>query len=370
MPLNTTDLSGMLSLQEMEERARDSMSEMSDAYVASGAADEVTVRWNREAYDSISLRPRVLTEIESPDMRTKIFGMELPFPIFLAPTAYHKAIHPDGEIATAKGAGDAGAAWIVSAATNTCIEEIATVATAPLLFQLYVQSDRAFTKAVVQRAVAAGCRALCLTVDTPVLGARNRQTRSKFKLAPGVETPHLCDVGENARAILNPARVVLSWKDVEWIRSISSIPLVLKGILTGEDARLAVESGADGVIVSNHGGRNLDTAIATIDALPEVAESVDSRVPLLVDGGIRRGTDILKAIARGASAVLIGRPYLYGLSLGGAAGVTRVVEILRTELEMAMMLTGRNSITQIGLSMTVEVLPAPLSHVFRGTTDT
>jgi 4-hydroxymandelate oxidase len=280
-----------------------------------------------------------------------LFGRSLPFPILLAPTAYHKALHPEGEIATARGAGAANAAWIVSSASTTTLEDIAAAASAPLWFQLYFQPDREFTRDVVEKAVRAGCEALCLTIDTPVLGARDRQVRAKFSLPPGAETPYLPSIGDRGQKLLDPKRVVLSWRDVEWMRSVARVPLVLKGILSADDARLAVEAGADGLIVSNHGGRNLDTVPATIDVLSEIIEAVDSRVPVLIDGGIRRGTDIVKALARGAAAVLIGRPYCYGLAIAGAAGVQRTVEILRRELELAMILTGRATIADIDASV-------------------
>jgi 4-hydroxymandelate oxidase len=340
-----------LSLPELEELARECMPAMAYEYVASGAADEITIKWNREAYDRISLRQRVLTGIEQPSTAVTMFGTTLAFPILLAPTGYHKVLHPEGEIATARGAGAARAAWVVASTSNTSLEEIADVASAPLWFQLYLQTDREFTKDVVDRAAAAGYQALCLTVDTPVLGARNRQTRARFQLPPGVDTPHLSDVKKPGRSILDPTRVVPSWKDVEWLRSITKLPLVLKGILDGEDAQRAIASGADGVIVSNHGGRNLDTVRASFDVLPEIVAAVESRVPVLLDGGIRRGTDVLKALARGATAVLIGRPYCYALALGGAAGVERAVDILRTELEMAMILSGRESLAAIDGSL-------------------
>ncbi len=341
------DPSVVLSLSEFEVRARACMSQMAYEFVASGAADEITLGWNREAFDRIRLRPRVLEDVSRMDLRLSLFGIELPFPILLAPIAYNRVMHPDGELETARGAGAAGATWIVSSSSTTSIEEIAAVASAPLWFQLYVQSDREFTLEQVRRAEAAGCTALCLTVDTPVLGARNRQARANFRLPSGVTTPHLFDIGRGKQEIMSPKRVVVTWKDVEWLRSNAHVPLLLKGILTPDDAERALVAGADGVIVSNHGARNLDTVPATIDALYAVTQRVAGRSPVLVDGGIRRGTDVLKAIALGASAVLIGRAYCYGLAVAGAAGVTRTVEILRQELEMAMMLTGRPSIDSI-----------------------
>jgi 4-hydroxymandelate oxidase len=340
------DAADILSLPELEQRARECLSHMAYEFVASGAADEITLRWNREAYDRIRLRPRVLRDVSTVDTRVKLLGRELPFPILLAPTAYHRVLHAEGEVATARGAGAAGATWVVSSSTTTTIEEIAAAATAPLWFQLYLQPDRAVTRDLVQRVEQAGCQALCLTVDQPVLGARNRQTRARFRLPPGVTAPYRMDIGQG-KNIMDPRRVVVTWKDVEWLRTVTRVPLLLKGILDADDAEHAVQVGADGVIVSNHGARILDTAPATIDALPPVAERLHGRVPVLVDGGVRRGTDVLKAIARGASAVLIGRPYCYGLSVAGARGVQRTIEILRTELEMALQLTGRTSLAEL-----------------------
>ncbi|MBW3628687.1 MAG: alpha-hydroxy-acid oxidizing protein [Gemmatimonadetes bacterium] len=337
----------MLSLPDIEELARQTLSPMAYDYVASGAADELTIGWNRQAFDRIKLRPTVLQDASQVDMRVTLLGDELPHPILLAPTAYQSVVHPEGEVATARGAGAAGAPFVVSTATTAPLEEIARVATAPLWFQLYVQSDREFTTRLVRAAEEAGCRALCLTVDNPVLGARNRQARSGFRLPAGALTPYLDDLNNGRRDLFTAERVAVTWKDVEWLRSLSSMPVLLKGILTGSDARLAVESGAAGVIVSNHGGRNLDTLPATIEALPEVVAGVAGRLPVLVDGGIRRGTDVLKSIALGADAVLIGRPYLYGLGTGGAGGVQRVVDILRRELELAMTLCGRASLAAL-----------------------
>jgi 4-hydroxymandelate oxidase len=241
--------------------------------------------------------------------------------------------------------------------SNFTVEDIGRVATRPLWFQLYIQTDRGFTKEMVARAIAAGCEAICVTVDVPVNGPRDRELRAGFQLPPGVQRANLRGLGEaiSAAAHRPAGRNIYSathganatWKDVEWLRSIVPAKLLLKGVLHADDAALAAETGCDGVIVSNHGGRSLDTVPATIEALPAIAERLDGRVPLLVDGGVRRGIDIFKALAAGASAVLIGRPYLWGLAAGGAAGVSRVIEILRTELEMTMGLAGCTRLSEI-----------------------
>lgn len=345
------DCQDILSLPEFEECARRCMTPMAYEYVASGAADEHTVRWNREAFDRIRLRPRVLRDVASVDTRVTLFGREHAFPILLAPTAYHRVLHPEGEIATARGAAAAGITWIVSIGTTTAIQEIAAAVEAPRWFQMYFQSDRPFTRDLVQQAEASGCEALCLTVDSPIIGPRNRQTRAGFRLPTEMTTPHLYDIGHRKQAIMDPRRVAATWQDVEWLRGVTRLPLVLKGILDPGDADLAIGSGAAGIVVSNHGGRNLDTAVASVDALPDIVERARGRVPVLVDGGVRRGTDIVKAVALGATAVLIGRPYCYGLSVGGSEGVRRVVEILRAELEAAMMLTGVSRLSEIERSL-------------------
>jgi 4-hydroxymandelate oxidase len=324
---------------------------MAAEWLVSGAADEVTLRWNREAFDRIGLRPRVIDDEAAVDTRVSLFGETLPFPILLAPVAYQRVLHPDGELATARGAGDASATFVVSTGTTSAIEDIARVATSPLWFQLYVQSDRDVTRDLVRSAEDAGCRALVVTVDTPVIGARDRQLRAGFRLPDGVTTPHLPAVGDAIRDVNAPQRVTSTWRDIAWLCGISRVPVLLKGILSEEDADRAVGEGAAGLIVSNHGGRNLDTLPASVDALPHVASQVAGRVPVLMDGGIRRGTDVLKAMALGAAAVLVGRPYLYGLAAGGAAGVKTAVQILRRELEMALVLVGRSSLRDIDRSV-------------------
>ena len=347
----------MASLADDERAAKAKMTPMAWEYISGAAGDELTLAWNHDAYGDIKLRNKVLVDVSKIDTTTRLFGQNLAHPILLSPTAYHKLVHKEGEVATARGAGTAKTPMIVSSFATTKIEEIARAATSPLWFQLYVQPDREFTRSLVERAQAAGIHALVLTVDTPVLGARNRETRIGFKLPPGVTRENLTDLdtkvagathrppeGQIYSAVLEPR---LTWKDVDWLRSFAKVPVLLKGILDADDAKQAVDSGASGIIVSNHGARNLDTVPATITALPRITEVVSGRIPVIDDGGIRRGTDVLKALAYGASAVGIGRPYLYGLAVGGSAGVAHVVDILKTELEMAMALTGRTTIPAI-----------------------
>jgi 4-hydroxymandelate oxidase len=350
----------LVNLFDYEELARKRLPAMAYEYIAGGAGDEVTLRDNRTHFDAIRLKPRVLRDVSKLDTSSTLFGQRLEYPILLAPTAYHKITNPEGEVATARGAGAAHAVMCVSSFATTSIEDVAKAATGPLWFQLYVQPDRGFTKALVQRAEAAGCRALLVTCDTPVIGIRNREVRAGFRLPPGMERENLkgltggassvahADEGTIYSGIFDPA---LTWDGIDWIRSFAKVPVILKGILSPEDAALAVQHGADGILVSNHGARNLDTVPATIDALPGVVEAVGGRIPVLMDGGIRRGTDVVKALAFGARAVLIGRPYLWGLSVGGADGVHNVMGILRSEFQSAMALCGHTSLATIDRSV-------------------
>jgi 4-hydroxymandelate oxidase len=340
------ELDQALSLPDFESLARNHISHGAWEHIQGGAADELTVRWNREAYEHIRLRPRVLVDVSKLDTRVKLFGEELPFPILLSPTGAQSFVHPEGDLATARGAGAARATLVISSSASLRMEEVAKAATGPVWFQLYVQKDRGFTRDLVQRAEGAGCRAICVTVDSPTHGARNRQERARGEL-PERPLPNL-----RGKDYLDPT---LSWKDIDWLLGFAKTPVLLKGILNPDDAAIAVKAGVSGIVVSNHGGRNLDTVPATISVLPLVAEKVGGRIPLIVDGGVRRGTDVLKALALGATAVGIGRPYLYGLGVGGADGVARVVEILRREFEMAMMLTGRATISSIDRSVVWEL---------------
>ena len=339
--------------------AREHLSPLAWEYISGGAGDESTLRWNEDAYQKIRLRPRNLIDVSRIDTRLSLFGHELESPILLAPLAYQRLAHPDGELATLKGAEAAGATILLSTFSTVALEEIAAAATKPHWFQLYVQPDREFTRELVRRAEAAGFKALVVTVDTPVLGPRYRELRHKFSLPEGLVRAnlkglHTATGGHRPTerdiysATLDPK---LTWKDITWLRSLTKLPVILKGIMNAGDAGRSVDEGAAGVIVSNHGGRNLDTVPATIDALPEVIAKVSGRVPVLVDGGIRRGIDVVKALGLGASAVLIGRPYVCGLAVAGPEGVARVINILRREFEMAMALTGKTSIAAIDRSV-------------------
>src|SRR5579859_737411 len=339
-------LNDVVCLADLEPLAKGVMSPMAFEYVSGGAGDERTLAWNTEAFARIRLRPRVLTDVSTLDTRVSLLGDTLPLPVLLAPAAYHRLFSPDGELATARGAASVGVPYCVSTCTTTPLEEIASAAPGGVRWlQIYVTADRGRTRDLVQTAEATGVRALCLTVDTPVAGTRNREQRTGFNLPETCVTPYLRHVA-SADGPGTPF-VAITWRDVEWLRAQTRLPVLLKGVLTGEDAGHGVESGAAGIVVSNHGARNLDTVPASIDALPEVVESVAGRVPVLLDGGVRRGTDIVKAMALGAAAVMIGRPYLYGLALGGTAGVEQVVRILRTELDSALSLLGRPSVAHL-----------------------
>lgn len=291
--------------------------------------------------------------------RVTLFGDTYEHPLFLAPVAFHRLAHPDGELATALGAGAVGAGMVVSTSASVPLEQVAQQASSPLWFQLYLQHDREFTASLVQRAEQAGYRALVLTVDAPVT-LRNREQRAGFRLPPGIEPVNLRGMvpAPPPRAEPHESEVfrgllagTATWKDIAWLRSLTRLPLLLKGIMSPADALRAIREGVDGIVVSNHGGRALDTAPASIEALPRIADAVAGRIPLLMDGGIRRGSDVVKALALGARAVLIGRPYIHGLAVGGPIGVAHVVKILRTELEIAMTLTGCANLDAIDRSV-------------------
>jgi 4-hydroxymandelate oxidase len=350
------------NLLELEELARAKVPRPAFDYVAGGADDEVSLRRNREAYGKWALRPRVLVDVSSCDTSATVLGQRVSMPILVAPTAFHGLVHPEGEIGTARGAAAAGTIMVVSAIATRTMEEIAAAIAAPRWFQLYVWKDREVTAELVKRAARAGYRAICLTVDTPLLGRREKDERNAFTLPPGIgianvrpagldgipDSEHGSAFAKYVKEMLDPA---VTWRDLAWLRSLTSLPIVVKGIMTMEDAKIAVEHGVEGIVVSNHGGRQLDSTPATLDVLPEIVDAVRGRAEVFMDGGIRRGTDVLKAIALGARAVLVGRSPLWGLALGGADGVHAVLEHLRKEFALAMALSGRSSLDQIDRSM-------------------
>ncbi|PYU21214.1 MAG: alpha-hydroxy-acid oxidizing enzyme [Acidobacteria bacterium] len=354
-PQSPSNIADATSLPQVEAVAREKIPPAIYEWINGGAADQNTVRWNHEAYSRIRLQPSVLVDVSKIDTRINLFGKELPFPILLAPTGGHRLFHPEGEMATVRGAGAASAAVVMSSASTFSIEDITKAATGPVWLQFFIKPDRAFTKDLVQRAEAAGCQALCVTVDDPITGVRDWTRRDQAAMprldrpnGPGASSAKFEPSADNYSPIA-PDKV--TWESIDWLRSFARVPVLLKGVLNPTDADRAVQVGASGLIVSNHGGRQLDTVPATVDALPFVVEKVAGRMPVLVDGGIRRGTDVLKALALGASAVLIGRPYLFGLALDGSKGVTRVINLIRSEFENAMALSGRRSIRSIDRSV-------------------
>jgi 4-hydroxymandelate oxidase len=346
-------LDRLYTLADFEAAASQHLNFMASEYLKAGVAGEVTLRENRAAFERLKLLPRLFEDVSGIDTRLTIFGQEHRSPILLAPVGYHKIFHPEGELASVEGANQADSTFISATFSSFTIEEIVASAKRPVWFQLYVQNDRGFTKELIDRGVRAGCEAICITADTPVNGPRERELRAGFHLPPGVERANLRSLPPelaNAphRGIYTPIRAAnVTWKDLEWLRSVCKVKLLVKGVLNPADADRSIACGVDGIIVSNHGGRSLDTVPATIDALPAVCSAVAGRVPVLMDSGIRRGTDVYQALAKGATAVLVGRPYLHGLAVAGPAGVARVIEILRTELEMTMGLMGRAHLSDI-----------------------
>jgi len=348
-----------VNLFELEALAREKLPRKFFDYYASGAQDEVTLRENRAAFQRLTLAYRVLVDVSHRDPATTVLGERVSFPALVAPTAFQRLAHPDGELATVRAAGGEGTVMILSTLSNTSVEEVVAAASGPVWFQLYVYKDRKITEGLVRRAEAAGCRAIVLTADAPVIGRRERDIRNRFHLPPGLSVANLLPEGYGelvkaagdsglaayVSALIDPA---LSWRDVDWLRSLTGLPLVIKGIVRPDDALRAAEAGAAAVVVSNHGGRQLDTAPATIDVLPEVAEALAGHpVEIFMDGGVRRGTDILKALALGARAVLVGRPILWGLATGGEAGAASVLRLLRNELDLAMALAGAPTVADI-----------------------
>ncbi|WP_326539244.1 alpha-hydroxy acid oxidase [Pseudorhodoferax sp.] len=345
---------GVVTLADHEAHARTRLDDNAWAYFSGGAGDELTLRANRAAWDRLQLHPRVLRPLQGGHTRLALLGRTLAHPILLAPVAFQRMAHADGELAAAHAAAALGAGLVLSTQASTPLEAVAAAIAhepgrGPLWFQLYLQHDRGFTRELVQRAEQAGYEALVLTVDAPTSGARDRERRAGFRVPAAAAAANLAALPPLPAPALAPGQSALfdgllhhtaTWDDVQWLQSISRLPVLLKGVAHADDARQACALQVAGLIVSNHGGRTLDTVPPTAALLPPIVQAVAGQVPVLVDGGIRRGTDVLKAIALGARAVLIGRPAVWGLANAGAVGVAHVLRLLRDELEIAMALCG------------------------------
>jgi (S)-2-hydroxy-acid oxidase len=347
-----TDLSRVFNLSDFEELARDNLSAPAYAYYAGGAGDEITVGENVEAFKRRRLRPRVMVDVSEIDTSSSFLGTPVPIPVGLAPTAQQRFAHPEGEVATARAAMEAGVLMCVSTIANRSLEDVASVGPAPRWFQLYIHKDRGISKAMVERAVAHGYRAIAITVDLPYPGYRERELRNPVvfedELAFGnfegiVET----EGAELLRLLDDVVNTTVTWDDVAWVKDLSALPVLVKGVMTGEDAVLAAENGAEGVVVSNHGGRQLDRVPASIDVLEEVVNAVAGRGEIYLDGGVRRGVDVALALALGAQGVFMGRPYLYALAAAGEAGILRALELLGAEFANAMGLLGVTNVKEL-----------------------
>jgi 4-hydroxymandelate oxidase len=326
-------------------------------YFEGGALDEITLRENTAGWERLKLYYRVLAAVGERELSTTVLGQRISMPIVVAPTAFHKLACDEGEIATARAAKRAGTLFILSSLSNTAMEKVFAEAGTPRWFQLYIYKDRGITRELVQRAEAAGAEAIVLTVDAPGLGTRERDTRNNFRLPDGLAVANLAPLGKGTMPVVEGSGLAayvrenfksdLGFEDLDSLCGCTKLPVVVKGVCRGDDARRAAEHGAKAVAVSNHGGRQLDTAPATCEVLPHVVEAVGNRCEIYVDGGIRRGSDVLKAIALGARAVLVGRPILWGLTVAGENGAANVLEILRRELDEAMLLCGCTGLSDI-----------------------
>jgi 4-hydroxymandelate oxidase len=353
----------LANLNDFEREARARLQEPSYDYFAGGADDEITLRRNTSAWAELVLRPRQLVDVGTVDVSTELLGHPLAMPVLTAPCAFNVLAHPDGELGVARATARAGIIQVLSMQATTTIEDVAAAGGQRWL-QLAVLRDRGITRALVERGERSGYTAVCLTVDVPALGRRERDIRNAFRVPHGIEMVNLAPYTTVAQGIDDPqtalARFVnelfdprLTWEAVDWISSITKLPILTKGILTGADAIRAVDHGAAGVMVSNHGGRQLDGVSSTCEALPEIVDAIGGRVPITVDGGIRRGADVIRALALGASAVLVGRPYLWALAVDGDAGVAAMLDMLHREIVIGMSLLGRPSIADIDSTVLV-----------------
>lgn len=342
-----------VTLYDMEAMSKLAISHDLWDYVAGGATDEITLRRNREAFDEIRLNPRFLVDVNGSDVSTTVLGKKISFPVMAAPTGGQWEAHPDGELAVARACGAAGTLMGLATGSSQTVEDIAAATSGPVWFQLYHVDDRV-TEYVVPKAEAAGLSGLCLTVDAFWARPKERDLRNDYVPAPERAFADLRDRPDLMDAVHSRPRdryVGLTWSRLEWLNSLSDMPLIVKGILTVEDALLCVEHGVDGIVVSNHGGRTLDTVPATIEVLPAIAEAVGDRAEIYLDSGVRRGTDVVKALALGARAVMVGRPLFWGIGLDGEKGVRTMFEILRREFDTAMTFCGARTVGEFDASL-------------------
>jgi 4-hydroxymandelate oxidase len=350
---------GPINLFEFEAIAKERLPKEEYDYIAGGATDEISVDRNRRAFQSWALRPRVLRDVHALDLSTTVLGTQVNLPVLIAPCGGHRKAHPDGEFATYRAAAARGTIFAMSANAAVSFEELAKVAKGHLWLQMYFFRDREMTKDWLGRAKVAGYEAICVTLDSQWPPKRERNIRNNYRNARGVNFPPL-DPQAAARRSGRPgegADPAATWKDLEWIKEATDLPIVAKGVMTGEDVEQCARAGADAVIVSNHGGRHLDNTLATIEVLPEAVAAADGKVEVLLDGGIRRGADVVKALALGAKAVFIGRPLFWGLAVDGERGVIRVLDILREEIEITMAKCGRTDIASIDSTVVVKAPP-------------
>lgn len=376
----------LVSVHDVHAAARRRLPRMIADFVDGGADDEVTTRNNVADFASVALNARMLVDVSSLDISTTVVGQRLELPVVLSPVGLVGLAHPEGELAAARAAGAAGTVFTISTASTYSIEDIAAVATGPLWFQLYLWRSRSTVESLVERSQAAGCTALVLTVDTPALGNRERDLRNGMSIPPRVTVRNALDVARHPRWVRglvqgppmgfgnlareSASRDVVShsefinretdpsvtWDNLRWLRDNISVPLLVKGIVTPEDARRAVDAGADAVVVSNHGGRQLDSLPSAVSRCARIADAVSGQADVMLDGGVRRGTDVVKAVALGASAVMMGRPWAWGLAVGGEAGVRHVLGILERETRRALTLVGVSSLAELDRSV-VEIPP-------------
>ena len=351
-------------LDDFEPFARAALPKPTFDYIAGGAEDEATVAGNREAFARYRFRYKILAGAANPNLESDLFGTRFAMPVHLGPAAIQRMCHPEGESAAYRAASEAGVAYALSTLSSVSIEDLTAAAHGVRWFQLYMAPWREVTAVFVQRAEAAGYSAILLTVDLPKAGRRERDMRNLFTLPEGVTYANLGWVPSDTSArapdavaqdINAQSHASINWTDLEWLVEQTSLPVIVKGVVRGDDALRAFELGAKGLVVSNHGGRQLDYSIASVDALPEVVEAVGGKIPIVLDGGVRRGTDVIKALCLGASAVLIGRPYLYALAAGGAEGVRQLLALLREEISVSMTLLGAHTLSELNRDLLVRV---------------